>query len=379
MTESSRPSVGQAYLLFVGSLLLVATVGFGAQAAMPRGGLAVTLLVCILLPAVWFVRRKGLPLATGLRLLPIRWVSAILAVGVGVSGWGVAVLLQRLTTLVIGPSPPVPGLQAESIPGWLIALFVGAALPGLCEEALFRGAIQGVLERRGVVYGVTITALLFGIFHLNPWTLIPATFLGLVFGTVAVRTGSTVAAILAHAANNATAITVSFFLLRDRPDALTPIAGVLAAVFVLFGAAFWWATRSATVAPPALASVPAALPRKPAFWLGAAAAVLIGIVLALVIALMAAIEIVRVETAEFEPEIPRDGPAVVLMDKAHSRPLREGMFVSFQHDDRPTLGRVLEVEATTVRLRADGREIEVARDEVLGIVIHPKTSGSPDR
>jgi hypothetical protein len=34
---------------------------------------------------------------------------------------------------------------------------------------------------------------------------------------------------------------------------------------------------------------------------------------------------------------------------------------------------VLVVEGTTVRLRAAGREVEVAREQVIGILIYPKT------
>lgn len=99
----------------------------------------------------------------------------------------------------------------------LWVLLIAALLPGLCEEVLFRGVLQGILSRKGQWTGVVITAFLFAVFHLNPWNLLPAFFLGVVFSVLVVRNGSLIPAILAHIAANTTAFTVAY-IFQDQTD-----------------------------------------------------------------------------------------------------------------------------------------------------------------
>lgn len=96
--------VGQAFLLFGISLLLVVSVGFAVQAIYPRGGLAFTELGLILLPALWFVRRKAVPVARALRITPIRVSTALLAIVLGVAGWGVAMLIHGAIVAMLAGS-----------------------------------------------------------------------------------------------------------------------------------------------------------------------------------------------------------------------------------------------------------------------------------
>jgi membrane protease YdiL (CAAX protease family) len=90
----------------------------------------------------------------------------------------------------------------ETIAQLGVFLIVMAVLPGLCEETLFRGAIQGTFEKRGVWKGVIYAAILFAVYHLNPWNFIPAIALGVLFGLVTVRTNSILPAMVCHVSNN---------------------------------------------------------------------------------------------------------------------------------------------------------------------------------
>ena len=171
-TDSERSPVGQALVLLVASLLLVIAIS-PLQLAFPRTGLVLTQIGAILLPALLFLRRKHPDLRSALRWRPIPVVQGALALGIGLTGWGVAVLLLELVSLVLGPAPAAEGLQAASAGDWLVVLAVAAVLPALCEETLFRGCLQGVLERRGTVSGVAVTGVLFGAFHLVPHSILP--------------------------------------------------------------------------------------------------------------------------------------------------------------------------------------------------------------
>lgn len=71
------------------------------------------------------------------------------------------------------------------------------------EELIFRGVIMHGLKRNySRVTAITVSGLLFALFHLNPWQF-PATFvLGLLLGWLMVKTRNIGLAIIGHALNN---------------------------------------------------------------------------------------------------------------------------------------------------------------------------------
>ena len=73
----------------------------------------------------------------------------------------------------------------------------------IVEELIFRGVIMSGFSRiYHPVFAIFFSALLFALFHLNPWQF-PATFaLGLILGWIRIRTGSVLACIAGHAIHN---------------------------------------------------------------------------------------------------------------------------------------------------------------------------------
>ena len=70
-------------------------------------------------------------------------------------------------------------------------IFVGA-LPGICEELMFRGVMLPAFERRGRMYGVVVSAALFALMH-GSVSGLPVHFgLGMLMGLMAVRLDSPV-------------------------------------------------------------------------------------------------------------------------------------------------------------------------------------------
>ena len=88
--------------------------------------------------------------------------------------------------------------------GWWGAFMKVAIIAPIIEELIFRGLIlQGFRRNYNGFVAVVMSALLFALFHLNPWQL-PATFvLGLLLGWLVIRTNSILLAILGHSINNA--------------------------------------------------------------------------------------------------------------------------------------------------------------------------------
>lgn len=96
------------------------------------------------------------------------------------------------------------------------AFLMICVLAPIFEEVLFRGVIlKGMLNHKvNPIIAIIISALIFGIAHMNPWQFIGAGTLGAIFGFVYYRTKSLFLPILLHALNNI----LSFVLLLQSND-----------------------------------------------------------------------------------------------------------------------------------------------------------------
>jgi hypothetical protein len=78
-----------------------------------------------------------------------------------------------------------------------------AIIAPIVEELIFRGLLlQGFRRNYSPLMAVMMSALLFALFHLNPWQF-PATFmLGLLLGWIMLRTNNILLAVLGHSIHN---------------------------------------------------------------------------------------------------------------------------------------------------------------------------------
>jgi membrane protease YdiL (CAAX protease family) len=160
-----------------------------------------------------------------LRFRPVPRVTlgwALLAGGLSlVALVGLWVTLVELTR--VGGNPTIP--TSKSIPAWVIILLLvmGSFVSSLTEEWAFRGYAQVTLEQAfGGVGAVAISSLFFMLYH-GPtqgfyWSKLLFYFLvGVVFGTIAFLTRSTLPAWPAHLAGD-----LIFFFLIWPNDATRP-------------------------------------------------------------------------------------------------------------------------------------------------------------
>ena len=86
-------------------------------------------------------------------------------------------------------------------------LAVTAVLPAVFEEFTHRGILLTGLEYRGSERtAILLSAVFFGLMHTNPSQMIFATFGGIVFAYVVIKTDSILPAMCAHFANNAISV-----------------------------------------------------------------------------------------------------------------------------------------------------------------------------
>ena len=210
-------SAGQARarraLIFSTLLLLVVYYG-GGFLQNPHGplgiplGLATTLWVLVFLPALIFTffGNPSFRESWGLRKPNLGDVALSLLVAPAA-----VVLVTYYMMLQNQWLPLSEGLQEsfkaifsfeEIHPGVIVAVFVLS--PALCEECLWRGAVQGeLMAARRPLRAIALVALFFGLFHFSFHRLIPTALVGGLLACVRWRSGSLINCILVHGLYNA--------------------------------------------------------------------------------------------------------------------------------------------------------------------------------
>ncbi len=109
-------------------------------------------------------------------------------------------------------------------------IFVVAVIPAICEETLFRGLVQKSFEQKLKPFlSIFITAIFFGIYHFNPYGVIPLISLGIYFGYAAYLSDSIFVPMTLHFFNNLISV-LAFIMLGDAE--LIKSAGIQSSRFV---------------------------------------------------------------------------------------------------------------------------------------------------
>jgi membrane protease YdiL (CAAX protease family) len=200
-------------MVFMITAVLLITLGYYFQVKNIYTGLIITEFLIIPVPALIYTAWKGMDVRETFRLRGISINTLWKCVLITLCAYPVGLFLNLLGNLflgMLGELIPVPVPVAESGREYLINLLVVALVAGVAEEFFFRGFILTGYEGLGERNAVIISALLFGMFHFNIQNFLGPVFLGLVFGFLALRTGSVVASAAGHFVNNALSVTFMF-------------------------------------------------------------------------------------------------------------------------------------------------------------------------
>ena len=149
-------------------------------------------------------------------------------------------------------------------PGWFMELFARlfdtdlgvwggilrvVIIAPIVEEVIFRGLIMSGFSRNyHPAFAIFFSALLFALFHLNPWQFAAAFGLGLILGWIRIRTGSVLACIAGHATHNGL-VFLSVYYYKELQEVTILKPGIALnysihfAVFVLGMAMIWFFTK----------------------------------------------------------------------------------------------------------------------------------------
>ena len=206
----STPAPGVSVLFFAVILVILFYAGNLAQAMDVVSGLLITEWVILLIPALLIplLLRIDIKETFSLRLPSLSgFIGSLLLAG---SVWVVAVIGLFLMELIL----PMPEAYAEilqdffnlavgqlSTPGILL-LF--ALSPAICEEAVFRGIIlSGLKDHLPKWQTIVLIGLMFGVFHLSIYRIVPTGLIGMVITFAVLQTRSILPAVVIHFGSNA--------------------------------------------------------------------------------------------------------------------------------------------------------------------------------
>ncbi|MDR0793487.1 MAG: CPBP family intramembrane metalloprotease [Chitinophagaceae bacterium] len=109
-------------------------------------------------------------------------------------------------------------IRLNTFSDYLMAIFVVALLPAVCEELFFRGALQQVMVSwtRSVFWGIIITSAIFSAIHFSYYGFLSRFFLGIMLGYVFYYGKNIRLNMLIHFLNNALAVTFMYIQMQQQ-------------------------------------------------------------------------------------------------------------------------------------------------------------------
>ncbi len=147
------------------------------------------------------------------------------------------ILLDKLNSFV--DKTYINLLTAHSVFEGILVIIVVSIVPAICEEVMFRGYIQRSFEfKMKPVWAALLTAIFFGLYHFNPYGLIPLIGLGFYFGYAAIKSDSIVVPMSLHFLNNFVAIILFFIygnkdILNTHPSQVGSLESSIIMFFIL--------------------------------------------------------------------------------------------------------------------------------------------------
>jgi len=143
-----------------------------------------------------------------------------------------SIVFNMLNTIL--PLPDLLGnhMNLKNQPLFIIsAVFIAP----VAEEIIFRGIItRDLLNYHSEKGAIVISGLLFGLIHVNPVQVLPATFAGFFLAWLYIRTNNLGICILLHFVNNAMAV----WMMNVIPDDALPLSRMLAAIILCLSVVF---------------------------------------------------------------------------------------------------------------------------------------------
>ena len=221
--SSDTPGFRSVILVYFLSIVLLIFLGTLFQSQHLLSGLIISELAFVVAPATIYTLRNRYNLSQTFSLVAIQPKTIVLAILISIAAFVLVGIIAALQEMVFPRSMDYLEIWEKVLQEFhrvplTITLLIVAALPGICEELLFRGfLLTGKRKKYSDTFSIILVGFLFGAFHLDPYRFFPVSLLGILFGYMVVKTGSIFTGMIAHSTNNAIAMLISYFVFHTSP------------------------------------------------------------------------------------------------------------------------------------------------------------------
>ncbi len=121
-------------------------------------------------------------------------------------------IITCIDSLLIKLKAPINTIPFDlTTPNYFISIISLVVAPAICEELIFRGIIFKGLKSHGKIFSITISALMFSIFHMAISQTVYPLLMGLFFAVIMFYEDNIYYSIVAHMVNNFLSLTLSYF------------------------------------------------------------------------------------------------------------------------------------------------------------------------
>lgn len=162
------------------------------------------------LPGISYLAMRKLSLKDGLGVRAAGWKDWVLMIPLALCLDKIAEFINVVSQLFSANS--IGGHVAELVIKYpfLVAFFVVAVMPALCEELIYRGVLFQGYRKNGIPVAVFLTAFLFGMMHMNLNQFSYAFVLGIIFALIREITDSVLPVVLLHIYINGKSVVVLY-------------------------------------------------------------------------------------------------------------------------------------------------------------------------
>jgi sodium transport system permease protein len=204
-----------ALLMYAILMLFLFYLGSVVQIRYRHWGILITEWVLIFLPVLLTMWYFKVDVKTALHLKGFRISAFFGSLFLVLGGLGMATWIGLVQVKLFPESVEIGKMIEELInlkstglhP--VIGLLIVAISPAVCEEVLFRGMLLSSFRRTlSPAWAVVVVALLFGLFHVQVFRIVPTAFIGLYLTYIVYETGSIYLSVIGHALNNGIALMI---------------------------------------------------------------------------------------------------------------------------------------------------------------------------
>lgn len=168
--------------------------------------------IMIILPAAVYLITQKINIKEAIRFKGIRLSNVMLLILFSYLISPLMGLINGLSMLYVenDTAGMIAGITQNN--SFLISLFMIAMVPGILEEAVYRGVIYNQYKKVSVLGGILLSGFLFGIMHQNINQFSYAFVMGIIFAFLVEATDSILSTIIVHFIINGTSVVMLYIL-----------------------------------------------------------------------------------------------------------------------------------------------------------------------